>query len=331
MGDLGRADTSGADFSGADALRAHHPGLSALLDRTESVHGIVFEELAAARTSASPRSSASLADLVARLTGVIESEASEPPTDPFAVLGPRAAEVVQWSHRFQREVLSILADPDVTDRPAALTEAVRVYRSRPDIALPTAPKNMDVVYGHAHALAFRNEYGPLDGLTWAAHWLRLAATEPLTDLAAGPERAAGMDTVMHRYLAKLSGGAPPDSLPSEIPLAPAIAPGLIWLSPEAAIVWDNTSLLLEVLGDVLASADSADIAPAIQATLDFFLDPEVAVTHQDDWEIMALRHGIFFQGGFPLAVMTQNERNVGGHAAHLMGGGILRSIPGMPR
>jgi hypothetical protein len=46
---------------------------------------------------------------------------------------------------------------------------------------------------------------------------------------------------------------------------------------------------------------------------------------------MALRHGIFFQGGYPLAVMTENERNVGGHAAHLQGGAPLMTIPGMPR
>ena len=73
------------------------------------------------------------------------------------------------------------------------------------------------------------------------------------------------------------------------------------------------------------------VAGATEATLDFFLDPESAVTDQDEWEIMALRHGIFFQGGYPLAVMTQNERNVGGHAAHLRGGGPLMAIPGMPR
>ena len=69
---------------------------------------------------------------------------------------------------------------------------------------------------------------------------------------------------------------------------------------------------------------------ATKATIDFFMDPDLAATDQDEWEIMALRHGIFFQGGYPLAVMTENERNSDGHAAHLSSGGLV-SIPGMPR
>jgi len=44
--------------------------------------------------------------------------------------------------------------------------------------------------------------------------------------------------------------------------------------------------------------------------------------------IMARRHGIFFQGGVPLAVMTKSERNVDGHAAHLASGRLM-AIPGM--
>ena len=62
------------------------------------------------------------------------------------------------------------------------------------------------------------------------------------------------------------------------------------------------------------------------------MDPDLAVTDQDEWEIMALRHGIFFQGGYPLSEMTQSELNVDGHAAHFSsGGGPGLTIPGMPR
>jgi hypothetical protein len=159
----------------------------------------------------------------------------------------------------------------------------------------------------------------------------LAATEPLTDFRPGQDRDAAVESVMARYFSKLSSGEPPESFPTELPLAPAIAPGLIWSSPESAVIWDNLSMLLEVLGDVLASAQPGDVAPAVESALDYFLDPDVGVTTQDEWEIMALRHGIFFQGGFPLAVMTGSERNVGGHAAHGSGGAMLRTMPGMPR
>ena len=99
------------------------------------------------------------------------------------------------------------------------------------------------------------------------------------------------------------------------------------------MIWDNLSMYLEVLCDVLAAPTTPDVPGAIEATTDFFLDPELAITDQDEWEIMALRHGIFFQGGYPLSVMTESERNVDGHAAHFSGGGggPGLTIPGMPR
>ena len=68
---------------------------------------------------------------------------------------------------------------------------------------------------------------------------------------------------------------------------------------------------------------------AVDDAVDWFMDPVEGITDQDFWEIMALRHGIFFQGGYPIAVMTESERNLGGHAAHLSAGGTL-IIGGMP-
>lgn len=329
-----------SELGRAPALERHHPELYYLVDRLERAHAVLFATLAREREVHDANTLDPTLDfesnLVDVLTGLVRGSWIVVGTQVeegqrYAALGPRGAHIIRWGQAFQREVLSILADPDVEDQRAALADAVGLYQSQPDAALPTVPKNMDVLYGHAYALGFRTRYADLDGLMWAGHWLRLAATEPLTDLLHGTDRTAGIDTVANRYYAKLSHGEPPRAFPSELPLAPAIAPGLIWLSPESAVIWDNLSMLLEVLADVLASPETPDVHAAIEATIDFFLDPHLAVTDQDEWEIMALRHGIFFQGGFPLAVMTQNERNVGGHAAHLQGGGALRSIPGMPR
>ena len=144
--------------------------------------------------------------------------------------------------------------------------------------------------------------------------------------ALGP---SGIDTVTNRYYAKLSYGEPPQFFPSELPLAPAIAPGLIFLSPQSAMIWDNLSMMQEVLADVLASPQVEDVQAAVDEAVNWFMDPAEGVTDQDFWEIMALRHGIFFQGGYPIAVMTESERNLGGHAAHLSAGGTL-IIGGMP-
>jgi hypothetical protein len=191
---------------------------------------------------------------------------------------------------------------------------------------------MDLLYDHPYALQFRGGYNDLDGLIWAGYWFKLASTEPLTDRAEKAARQEGIDTVTNRYFMKLSYGEPPEFFPSEVPLAPAISPGLISMSVDAAMIIDNLSFMHEVLADVLASPDVPDVHAALAETVEHFLDPEYRVTDRDDWELMALRHGIFFQGGFPLDLMLQSERNVGGHAAHFGGGGggpVI--VPGMPR
>ena len=329
------------ELGSASALGEHYPDVLEMLKRIDRAHGVLFYELAiegdAVRASGTDLPTFGFEfDIADRMTFIVKGEGLQEDVEVaeagFAVLGARAAEVIWWGQAFQREVISILADHDITDPSASLAEAVDTYRSRPLSALTSVPKNMDILYDHAFAFGFRTGYADLDGFIWAGHWFRLAVTEPLTDIAPGIDRSEGIDTVTTRYFSKLTYGEPPQFFPSEIPLAPAIAPGLIWLSPQAAMIWDNLSMYLEVLADVLASPDVPDVPGAIEAITDFFMDPELAVTDQDEWEIMALRHGIFFQGGYPLSVMTQSELNVDGHAAHFSsGGGPGLTIPGMPR
>ena len=329
------------ELGSASVLREHYPEVLETLRRLDQAHGVLLYELAIeggiVRSSGTDLPTFGFEfDMIDRMTSVVQG-GGEPEDVEIAeagldALGSRAAAVVRWGRAFQREVISILADHSVIRRSAHLEEAVALYHSRPSAALTSAPKNMDILYDHAFALDFRTGYADLDGFVWAGHWFRLAATEPFTDIDPGVERQEGIDTVTNRYFSKLTYGEPPEFFPSEIPLAPAIAPGLIWLSPQAAMIWDNLSMYLEVLADVLASPDVPDVQGAIEAITDFFMDPELAVTDQDEWEIMALRHGIFFQGGYPLSVMTQSELNVDGHAAHFSsGGGPGLTIPGMPR
>ena len=326
----------------AETLREQHPDVLEMLDRLDRAHGVLLHGLAtegeAVRASGSDLPTFGFEfDMVDRLTFLVQGEGTSQDVDDadsgFDGLGPRAAGIIRWGQAFQREIVSILSDQDLPDPRAALADAVGLYRSRPEAALTSEPKNMDILYDHAYAFDFRTGYADLDGFIWAGHWFRRAVTGPLTDIDPGLERIVGIETVTNRYLSKLTYGEPPEFFPSEIPLAPAIAPGLIWLSPEAAMIWDNLSLYLEVLSDVLAAPTTPDVTGAITATTDFFMDPELAVTDQDEWEIMALRHGIFFQGGYPLSVMTESELNVDGHAAHLSGGagGPGLTIPGMPR
>jgi hypothetical protein len=323
------------------ALQREYPELHDLLIRMERAHGVMFGGLAEegevmrSRADTMPTFGFEL-DMVERLTQLVSEpgtaeEVAEEAEQGFAVVGDRGAEIIARGNAFYREVLGILAETGMTfpQRRAAAAEAVGRYQSRPEVALPSAPKNMDILYDHPYALDFRSAYTDLDGLIWAGHWLRLAATEPLTDFPDKAVRAEGIDTVTTRYFAKLSYGEPPEFFPSEIPLAPAIAPGLIFLSPESAMIWDNLSMMQEVLADILASPSVEDVDAALEDAIAFFMDPAEGITEQGVWEIMALRHGIFFQGGYPLRPMTESELNVGGHFAHTQGGGAI-IIPGMP-
>jgi hypothetical protein len=321
-------------------LRSEHPDVYELLVRLERIHGVLIGELAAegeaVRASAEKLPSPTFEfDMLDRLgamaneSGTLDDAAAEAEAG-YAVLGERAAAIIEWTNDFRLEVLGILSDPTLTsyaDRRAAVAAAVERYKSRPEAALPAEPKNMDVLYDHEQALDFRTGYTDLDGLIWAGHWLKLAVTEPLTDLS-GDQRLAGLDTVQTRYYAKLTYGEPPEFFPSELPLAPAIAAGFSFMSPEAAIIWDNLSMLEEVLADVLASPETVDVRASLDKAVEFFMDPTVGMSDRILWGTMALRHGIFFQGGYPLAVMTKSELNVGGHIAHLRGGALV-TFPGM--
>jgi hypothetical protein len=321
-------------------LQSEHPGVYDLVVRLERIHGVLFGELAtegeAVRASLEKLPSPTFEfDMLERFVpmaneeGTLEEVAAEAEAG-YAVLGERAAAIIEWTNNFRLEVLGILADPALTayaDRRAAIAAAVERYRSRPEAALPSEPKNMDLLYDHEHALAFRTGYTDLDGLIWAGHWLKLAATEPLTDLT-GDQRLEGLETVQTRYYAKLTYGEPPEFFPSELPLAPAIAAGFSFMSPEAAIIWDNLSMMEEVLADILASPETVDVRASLDEAVELFMDPTVAMSDRILWGTMALRHGIFFQGGYPLATMTKSELNVGGHIAHLRGGALM-PMPGM--
>ncbi len=322
-------------------LEREHPELYDLLIRVERAHGLMFGGLAKeGETVRSSRDSLPTfgfeIDMVERLTVLVggdgrAEDVADEAAAGFRVLGERGAAVIARANAFHREVLGILADPSIpgfNDRRVAVHAAVQRYLSEPEIAVPGAPKDMDILYDHPQALAFRTGYADLDGLIWAGHWLKLASTEPFTDIADRVKRDMGLDTVTTRYHLKLSYGDPPQFFPSELPMAPAISPGMIFLSAEAAMIWDNVSMMEEVLADILASPTVTDVRGAIDLTIEHFTDPNYRMQDQGYWEIMALRHGIFFQGGYPLAYRAESELNVGGHAAHFGGGNVI--IGGMP-
>jgi hypothetical protein len=247
----------------------------------------------------------------------------------FEALGTRGAQLIHRAYAFHREVLAIYASRPPADRKDALDAAVQNYRSSVGLALPDAAKDMSILYDHAYTsfvpptppeLEPRRElaYPTLTGFMWAARWYELAVQEPLERFEDAAERDRGLTTVAERFKGKLSSGTPPDAYPTELPLTPAIAPGLVALHDRSAAIIDNLNMMLDVITDVLVHPAVPNRRAAVDEVIANFTNRQYRCVQVDEWIVVALRHSIFAQGGPALTVMTANERNAfsGAHGQH---------------
>jgi hypothetical protein len=314
--------------SGNNSLEVLAPDLHARLVALERAQGVLYGALVAGNGKVNESDVLRL--MTRRLTDVGASSRPDPEADRgFAALGERAAALIRRGHAFHRDVLAGYAARTVVGRRAAIEDAVRSYRTDSGPRLPDAPKDMSILYDHPYssfsqpkppATEPRRElaYPALTGFIWSAHWYELAASEPFDryDDPAGRDKA--LATVAERFQRKLSGGKPPDAFPTELPLAPAIAPGLVAVHERAAAILDNLNMMQTVIMDVLVHRAVANRQQAIDDVVAQFTNREYRCVQTDEWILMALRHSIFAQGGPALATMTADERNAfsGMHGQH---------------
>lgn len=317
------------------SFKSEWPDLYARVIAMERAHGVLYGALLRDRGKVKE------SDLYGRLTRRVKAGAPAASADPeadagYALLGTRAAEVIRRTQTFHREVLAIFAGLAAPDRARALDEAVDRYLSRPGVSLPDVPKDMTILYDHPYTSFVTDEAGPrrkqpypnLSGFLWATHWFQLAAIEPLELATTADERRQGLTFVADRFGRKLSGGKPPEAFPTELPLAPCIAPGLVAIHLRAAAILDNLNMLHAVLADVLVHRKVGNVRAALDGAIAQFTSRTDRVVEVDDWIQMALRHSIFAQGGPALGTMTQSERNNNGHLQHATGGrATMRGMP----
>jgi hypothetical protein len=317
------------------AFKSAWPDLYARVIAMERAHGVLYGALVQNRGKVKE------SDLYGLLTrrvkaGVHVSSADLEADAGYALLGTRAAEVIRRTQAFHREVLAIFAGVAVSDRARVLDEAVDRYLSRPEVSLPDVPKDMTILYDHPFTSFVTDDAGPrrklpypnLSGFVWATHWFQLAALEPFELAFDAEERRQGLTVVADRFSRKLSFGKPPDAFPTELPLAPCIAPGLVTIHLRAAAILDNLSMLHAVLADVLVHPKVGNLRTALDDAIAQFTSRTYRVVDVDDWIQMALRHSIFAQGGPALGTMTQSERNNNGHLQHATGGrATMRGMP----
>jgi hypothetical protein len=244
----------------------------------------------------------------------------------FATLGAQAADVVRRAHAFQRELVAAFVSLPAAERKAALDALVGNYRRGPaGRTLPDVPKDMTILYDHPYTSFVPPQppetephrelaYPRLTAFLWSAHWYELAVLEPLGDVDEADARAQGLAMVAERFARKLA----PGGAPTELPLAPAIAPGLVAVHEHAAAILDNLDMMQDVLTDVLVHGGVPDRRGAVNEVVRQFTTREFRCVQTDEWIVVALRHSIFAQGGFALRSMDGYERNAffGGHSQH---------------
>lgn len=290
--------------SSDDILRTQHPEIDVLLDAFERGRAILFERsLHAAHAPAAQTDDTIFEALRSGFRQPGRLRSTSPAPAPWS-----AAAVFDRAYEFRRRVYQILADSRIADRGTAIEQATDDYL-RHSLAVPPTPKSLDspdAHDGHDGAHDVRQAYPTVSGLVWAYQWLELALCEPLIAHDATEDRRAGVAAVVSRFHDMLESA--PSGLPSEMPTAPAIAPGLTQRHPRAAAIFDNVHALHQVVWTILRDSHT-DAGPEVQAAVDTFLSPQHLAVSRDDWMLMSLRRGIWWQGGPAIGRMDEPERN----------------------
>lgn len=220
------------------------------------------------------------------------------------------AAVIRHGRSFENRLYDILADVNLTDKTRLISLAVAEYQSS-EWAVPSRPRPADALLAHDHAGAFAEGFPRLSGLAWSAQWLQLATMEALILQTQDRQYHGGIETISGRFWEKAGsdGGMSIFPAPSALPMAPAIAPELYSLSPEAAIVIDNLNRFETVIADILAYPELNGRQSAMQTAVERFTGNDGQFDDTVDYLLSALRGGIYDQGGPALGELTQSERN----------------------
>jgi hypothetical protein len=171
----------------------------------------------------------------------------------YAKIAPEAKAMFDWAHLLHRQIYDVLASEGMSQdkKDAKIAELVTYYKTRPDLAFSSAPKNMELMEGQPYSLAFRQHYPKFNGLIWGYHWLQVGLYEPLMIGTSQEERQAGVAAAVTRFRQMLENA--PEHMPRVMPMTAAIAPTFAKRYQEAAIIFDNLHAMHDVVSDILAN------------------------------------------------------------------------------
>lgn len=113
-----------------------------------------------------------------------------------------------------------------------------------------------------------------------------------------PERSANVTATVGQFRRMLDN---PATLPSVMPMSPAIAPQFSHRYPDAAAIFDNLHSLHDVVSDILANPAIPRRAKrmTILEAAARYRDDHTSITSLEDWRDMAEEMGVEKMGGAP--------------------------------
>ena len=218
----------------------------------------------------------------------------------YAKMAPEAKMMFDWAHLLHRQLYDVLASENMSQaqKDAKVAELVAYYKTRPDLAFSSVPKNMDLMEGQPYSLAFRQKYPKFNGLIWGYHWLQVGLYEPLMVGKNREERQAGVMAAVARFKQMLENA--PEHMPRVMPMTAAIAPAFAARYPESAIIFDNLHAMHDVVSDILANNERVPRErkrAAILEAASWYRDATSFAMSVAEWKSMAEMMGSANMGG----------------------------------
>jgi len=282
-------------------FREKYPEADHLFNAFDYGHAILYETLW--RNPDAPRAALDekqfgfiTTDLLVHPPSVtLDEEAIGP---EWARLAPEIVMMFQWAHMLHRQVYDIWADDRIepADKDAAVAKVLSYYKSRPDIAFSSKPKDMTLMEGQPYSLAFRKRFPKYNGLIWSYHWMKMTLYEALMAGTTAADKKRNVAAVTNRFWEMARN---PSKLPTMMPMSPSIAPRFSARYPEAAVIFDNLHSMHDVVSDILSnpSVPRAGKRDAILSAAAHYRDDHTSVISLQDWRSMATGMGADEMGG----------------------------------
>jgi hypothetical protein len=309
-------------------FRRNYPGADRLFNAFDYGHAILYEKLYT-------RPGAPVSELEEREYDFITRRLLvSPPRMPleeaaievqYAKLAPEAKLMFEWAHLLHRQMYDVLGDDRLSEsqKDAEVASLLRYYKTRPEVAFSSVPKNMELMEGQYYSTAFRDNYPKFNGLIWGYHWLQVGLYEPLVVGTTPEERQTGVTATVARFRQMLQDA--PRNMPRLMPMTAAVAPRFAARYPEAAIIFDNLHGMHDVISDILASpkVPREKKREEILRAAERYRDATSFVMTQAEWLRMSLDMGVQNMGGPVVGLLP------GFPEPTVERGAVMASMPGM--